>query len=143
MFSSKMFRKIHWFVEFHRLDLLRDVIQVTTENCPSFRRKTNSPPCRYNETILFFVFANVNQQFILVYAGCQVSQRADCFLESNLVVLRLKTDYIHIRIYSEKIISDKYSFNQLVSEYLILFYKNMPISKLVRLNIPVDQTFRR
>src|SRR6218665_2803070 len=122
MFSSKMFRKIHWFVEFHRLDLLRDVIQVTTEKCPSFRRKTNSPPCWYNETILFFVFANMNQQFILVYVGCrwfpsltraydingrcprqklvfgilqllfccQVSQRTDCFLESNLVVLHLK-----------------------------------------------------
>src|SRR6218665_42940 len=90
MFSSKMFRKIHGFVEFHRLDLLRDIIQVTPEKSPSFRRKTNSPPCRYNETILFFVFANVNQQFTLVYVGCQVSQRADCFLEGNLVVLHLK-----------------------------------------------------
>src|SRR6218665_2148642 len=90
MFSCKIFRKIHGFVEFHRLDLLRDVIQVTSEKSPSFRRKTNSLPCWYNETILFSVLANVNQQFTLVYVGCQVSQRTDCFLESNLVVLHLK-----------------------------------------------------
>src|SRR6218665_1872109 len=90
MFSFKMFRKIHGFVEFHRLDLLRDVIQVISEKSPSFRRKTNSLPCWYNETILFFVLANVNQQFTPVYVGCQVSQMADCFLESNLVVLHLK-----------------------------------------------------
>src|SRR6218665_3857285 len=90
MFSSKMFRKIHGFVEFHRLDLLRDVIQAVLEKSPSFRRKTNFLPCWYNETILFFVLANVNQQFILVYVGCQVSQRTDCFLESNLLLLHLK-----------------------------------------------------
>src|SRR6218665_1280305 len=86
MFSSKMFRKIHGFVEFHRLNQLRDV----SEKSPSFRRKTDSLPCWYNETILFFVLANVNQQLTPVHVGCQVLQRAECFLKSNLVVLHLK-----------------------------------------------------
>src|SRR6218665_257599 len=86
MSSSKMFRKMHGFVEFHRLDLLRDVIQVTSKKSPSFRRKTNYLPCWYNETILFFVLQNVNQQLTPVHVGCQVSQRPDC----NLVVLHLK-----------------------------------------------------
>src|SRR6218665_37518 len=103
MFSSKMFRKIHGFVEFHRLDLLRDVIQVISEKSPSFRRKTDSLPCWYNDTILFFVLTNVNQQFIPVHVGCQVWQRPDCFLESNLVVLHLKQ--ITCIIYSETIIA--------------------------------------